>query len=135
MLTSFALCSPADTVLRYAADIYTDLVLLFAKSINPASPTLFKSQLSPFARSRKSKQLSTAVPADEEDEEEVDTTPKKLTWHLTGEIRMGIRFAETRLSDLICQHEVEALEFAGYGKEFSACFPFGRSSTPSARGG
>lgn len=74
------------------------------------------------------------MPAEEEDEEEVDTTPKKLTWHLTGEIRMGIRFAETRLSDLICQHEVEALEFAGYGKEFSECFPSGHSSPTSARG-
>lgn len=45
---------------------------------------------------------------------------------------MGIRFAETRLSDLICQHEIEALEFAGFGKEFSqssAPFRYRRSKT------
>lgn len=116
-----------DTVLRYAADIYTDLVLLFAKSINPASPTLFGAKLSPFARSFKGTR-----PEPPEDADELDTAPKKLTWHLTSEIRMGIRFAETRLSDLICQHEIEALEFAGFGKEFSqssASFRYRRSKT------
>lgn len=110
--------SVADTVLRYAADVYTDLVLLFAKSINPASPTLFAASLSPLAKSYKGKR---PLPAEDiSDDDDIDTAPKKLTWHLTSEIRMGIRFAETRLSDLICQHEIEALEFAGFGKEFSA---------------
>ncbi len=31
---------------------------------------------------------------------------------------MGIRFAETRISDLICQNDCQALEFKGYGKNF-----------------
>lgn len=31
---------------------------------------------------------------------------------------MGVRFAETRLSDLICQNDCQALEFKGYGKNF-----------------
>jgi len=37
---------------------------------------------------------------------------------LTPELRAGIRFAETRLSDLICQNDCQALEFKGYGKNF-----------------
>lgn len=101
------------TVLRYAADVYTELVLLFAKSINPSAPTLFKAKISPHAASYKPKHNEI-----KEEEEEVDTVPKKLTWDLTPEIKTGIRFAETRLSDLICQNDIEALEFTGYGKEF-----------------
>ena len=48
----------------------------------------------------------------------IDTTPKKLEWRLTPELRAGVRFAETRLSDLICQNDCQALEFKGYGKNF-----------------
>ena len=33
-------------------------------------------------------------------------------------MRAGIRFAETRISDLICQNDSQALEFKGYGKNF-----------------
>jgi carnitine O-acetyltransferase len=49
-------------------------------------------------------------------DETIDTSPKKLEWTLTPELRIGIRFAETRLSDLICQNDCQALEFKGYGK-------------------
>jgi carnitine O-acetyltransferase len=48
----------------------------------------------------------------------IDTTPKKLEWKLIPEIRAGVRFAETRISDLICQNDCQALEFKGYGKNF-----------------
>ena len=48
----------------------------------------------------------------------IDTAPKKLEWTLYPELRAGIRFAETRLSDLICQNDCQALEFRGYGKNF-----------------
>ena len=34
------------------------------------------------------------------------------------ELRAGVRFAETRISDLICQNDCQALEFKGYGKNF-----------------
>ena len=47
---------------------------------------------------------------------DIDTSPKKLEWNLTPELRIGVRFAETRLSDLICQNDCQALEFKGYGK-------------------
>jgi carnitine O-acetyltransferase len=48
----------------------------------------------------------------------IDPDPKKLEWILTPEHRAGIRFAETRLSDLICQNDCQAFEFKGYGKNF-----------------
>ena len=94
------------TVLRFVSDIYTDTVLRFAKSINPAAPTLWKST-SPDPAKRDPHSL-----------ENIDTVPHKLEWRLTPELSTGIRFAETRLSDLILQNEVEVLEFQGYGKSF-----------------
>lgn len=101
------------TVLRYCADIYTELVLLYAKSINPSTPSLFKAKLSPQSKHYKPK-------ADEkvETDEDLELQPKKLTWNLTPELKTGIRFAETRISDLICQNDSQALEFKGYGKTF-----------------
>ncbi|WVQ83878.1 hypothetical protein IAT38_006022 [Cryptococcus sp. DSM 104549] len=98
------------TVLRYAADVYTELVLLFAKTINPSTPSLFQAKLSPFAKSTK------GPPPTPEDE--IDTTPKKLEWKLTPDLAAGIRFAESRISDLICQNDSQALEFKGYGGTF-----------------
>jgi carnitine O-acetyltransferase len=92
------------TVLRFASDIYTDTILRFARSINAAAPTLWASN-SPDPAKR-----------DPESFGDVDTTPHKIEWILTPELATGIRFAETRLSDLILQNEVEVLEFTGYGK-------------------
>lgn len=109
------------TVLRYAADVFTEGLMLLARSINPSAPTLFKAPLSPYAKSYKPKparaqaQTSTSV---EVRREIIDTTPKKLEWKITPELKVGVRFAETRLSDLICQNDVQALEFKGYGKSF-----------------
>lgn len=90
--------------------------MLLARSINPSAPTLFHAPLSPHAKSYKpprgkDKPLAQFV-------EPIDTTPKKLDWKLTPEIRVGVRYAETRISALICQNESEALEFDGYGKNF-----------------
>ncbi|KAF9019947.1 hypothetical protein BDZ89DRAFT_283106 [Hymenopellis radicata] len=48
----------------------------------------------------------------------LDTTPKRLEWKLKAELRVGVRFAVTRISDLICQNDCQALEFKGYGKNF-----------------
>ena len=89
--------------------------MLLARSINPSAPTLFHAPLSPYAKSYKAPrgqsgpQTPTYV---------IDTAPKKLEWTLYPELRAGIRFAETRLSDLICQNDCQALEFKGYGKNF-----------------
>jgi carnitine O-acetyltransferase len=51
-------------------------------------------------------------------DEDLETSPKKLQWSLTPDLRAGVRFAETRISDLICQNDSQALEFKGYGKNF-----------------
>lgn len=100
------------TVLRFAADIFTEGLMLLARSINPSAPTLFHAALSPHARSPKGRPLAAAVPS------AYSTTPKKLEWRLSPDLRAGIRFAETRLSDLICQNDCQALEFKKYGKAF-----------------
>ncbi|GAA5978687.1 hypothetical protein JCM5350_002482 [Sporobolomyces pararoseus] len=100
------------TVLRFVADVYTELILRFARSINSASGTLFKAKLSPWAKGGPGKK---AAP-EGETPEEPDTEPKKLEWIMTPELKQAVRFAETRLADLICQNEAVALEFEVYGK-------------------
>ncbi|GAA5913434.1 choline/carnitine O-acyltransferase [Sporobolomyces salmoneus] len=98
------------TVLRFVADVYTELILRFARSINSASGTLFKAKLSPWAKGGPGKKPEGEIP------EEPDTEPKKLEWIMTPELKQAVRFAETRLADLICQNEAVALEFEVYGK-------------------
>lgn len=112
-------------VVRFAADVFTEGLMLLARSINPSAPTLFHAPLSPHAKSYKPPKANpgrhghvssissvTSVLA------QYDTSPAKLIWTLTPQIRVAIRFAETRLSDLICQNDCQALEFKGYGKNF-----------------
>ncbi|KAH7925138.1 carnitine acetyl transferase [Leucogyrophana mollusca] len=113
------------TVLRFAADVFTEGLMLLARSINPSAPTLFHAPLSPYAKSYKPPKAtskpthgpSSSVTSTHSNDT-YDTSPKKLEWTLTPALRVGIRFAETRLSDLICQNDVQALEFKGYGKNF-----------------
>ncbi|KDR82095.1 hypothetical protein GALMADRAFT_240586 [Galerina marginata CBS 339.88] len=104
------------TVLRFAADVFTEGLMLLARSINPSAPTLFHAPLSPHARAYKPPRGASHSPTPNPDK--IDTTPKKLEWNLTPELRAGVRFAETRISDLICQNDCQALEFKGYGKNF-----------------
>ena len=107
--------------------------MLLARSINPSAPTLFHAGLSPYAKSYKPPRFKPAssplVPVPRNDFRPlstspsfdpltIDTTPKKLDWHISPPLRIGVRFAETRLSALICQNECAALEFTGYGKGF-----------------
>lgn len=91
--------------------------MLLAHSINPSAPTLFHAPLSPHAKAYKPPRGHAGGIANPITEK-IDTTPKKLEWNLTPELRAGVRFAETRLSDLICQNDCQALEFKGYGKNF-----------------
>jgi carnitine O-acetyltransferase len=118
------------TVLRFVADVYTNLILLFAKTINNQAGTLFKAKLSPYATGAGKKAPAKGDAAEEDQPEEVDTAPKKLEWNLTPDLKLSIRFAETRLSDLICQNEVATFEFERYGKNFitSAFIPSAGSS-------
>ncbi|CUA69616.1 carnitine O-acetyltransferase [Rhizoctonia solani] len=101
------------TVLRYAADIFTEGLMLLARSINPKAPLMFKAKLSPHAKASKIK-----PGPDDVEPEPLDPSPKKLEWDLSNTLLTGIRFAETRLSDLICQNDCKALEFTGYGSNF-----------------
>ncbi|CAG8669341.1 11434_t:CDS:2, partial [Racocetra persica] len=92
------------TVLRFVSDIYTDTIFRFASTISPHN------SIFPGSLQGKPKNSNGVSP--------IDNMPKKLEWILTPEIRTGIRFAETRLSDLVLQNEVQVLEFEKYGKSF-----------------
>lgn len=94
------------TVLRMASDVYTDTILRFAKSINGQAPSLWAST-SPDPAKR-----------DPESFGDISTTPRKLEWDMLPELSTAVRFAETRLADLIHQHEFDTLDFGAYGKDF-----------------
>lgn len=94
------------TVLRMASDVYTDTILRFAKSINGQAPSLWAST-SPDPAKR-----------DPDSFGDVCTTPHKLEWDMLPELSTAVRFAETRLADLIHQNEFDTLEFGAYGKNF-----------------
>lgn len=94
------------TVLRYVSDIYTETILRFAKTINSQTKSIFHSYKPNGGNSHQSSDTKT------------DSNPRRIEWNITDTLRLGIRFAETRLSDLILQNEVKVLEFNKYGKYF-----------------
>lgn len=100
------------TVLRFASDVYTDTILRFARSINGNSPSLWKSA-SPDPSKR-----------DPESFGDVNATPHKLEWDMIPELSIAVRFAESRLADLIGQNEFECLDFDAYGKNFITSMGF-----------
>lgn len=101
------------TVLRFVADIYTELILQFAKSINQSTKSLFHAEPSPNARG-----VDLKKPVRPSREIIDKTLPKKIEWTLSDKTVRAIRYAEMRLSDLICQNESYVLQFGGYGKLF-----------------
>lgn len=100
------------TVLRFASDVYTDTILRFARSINGQAPSLWAST-SPDPSKR-----------DPESFGDVNTTPRKLEWDMIPELSIAVRFAETRLADLIEQNEFQCLDFSAYGKNFITSMGF-----------
>ncbi|CAO2648491.1 Nn.00g077580.m01.CDS01 [Neocucurbitaria sp. VM-36] len=100
------------TVLRFASDLYTDTILRFARTINGSAPSLWASQ-SPDPAKR-----------DPDSFGDVQTTPHKLEWDMIPELSTALRFAETRLADLIQQNEFATLEFPHYGKNFMTSMGF-----------
>ncbi|KAF2840417.1 carnitine acetyl transferas-like protein [Patellaria atrata CBS 101060] len=100
------------TVLRFASDLYTDTILRFARTINGGAPSLWASQ-SPDPSKR-----------DPDSFGDVSTTPHKLEWDMVPELSTALRFAETRLADLIQQNEFQTLEFMAYGKNFITSMGF-----------
>lgn len=114
--------------------------MLLARSINPSAPSFFHAGLSPHAKSHKGQvdggkclyanhglyqNLGFATNVSLK-LGPVDTVPKKLEWTLTPELRIGFRYAETRISDLICQNDCRALEFKGYGRVGCYVWPWNR---------
>lgn len=95
------------TVLRFVSDIYTETILRFAKTINSQTKSIFHSH---------QKSVNRAI--GEDSKKTIDINPRRIEWHITEPLSLGIRFAETRLSDLILQNEVKVLEFNKYGKYF-----------------
>ncbi|KAL5118819.1 carnitine O-acetyltransferase yat1 [Pleosporales sp. CAS-2024a] len=100
------------TVLRFASDLYTDTILRFARTINGSAPSLWASS-SPDPAKR-----------DPDSFGDVQTTPHKLEWDMVPELSTALRFAETRLADLIQQNEFATLEFPHYGKNFMTSMGF-----------
>lgn len=100
------------TVLRFASDVYTDTILRFARTINGQAPTLWTST-SPDPSKR-----------DPDSFGDVNTTPRKLEWDMIPELSIAVRFAETRLADLIGQNEFQCLDFDSYGKNFITSMGF-----------
>ncbi|KAK7746828.1 carnitine O-acetyltransferase yat1 [Cytospora paraplurivora] len=100
------------TVLRFASDVYTDTILRFARTINGQAPTLWATT-SPDPSKR-----------DPDSFGDVNTTPHKLEWDMTPELKIAVRFAETRLADLIEQNEFHCLDFKAYGKNFITSMGF-----------
>ncbi|KAF2462395.1 Choline/Carnitine o-acyltransferase-domain-containing protein [Lineolata rhizophorae] len=100
------------TVLRFASDVYTDTILRYARTINGQAPSLWASS-SPDPSKR-----------DPDSFGNVNTTPHKLEWDMVPELSTALRFAETRLADLIQQNEFATLEFMSYGKNFMTSMNF-----------
>lgn len=100
------------TVLRFASDIYTDTILRFARTINGKAPTMWTST-SPDPSKRDPGSFG-----------DVNTTPRKLEWDMVPELSIAVRFAETRLADLIEQNEFQCLDFMSYGKNFITSMGF-----------
>ncbi|KAK8179284.1 carnitine acetyl transferase-like protein [Phyllosticta citribraziliensis] len=100
------------TVLRFASDVYTDTILRFARTINGQAPSLWASS-SPDPSKRDPSTFGN-----------VNTTPHKLEWDMVPELGTAVRFAETRLADLIQQNEFQTLEFMHYGKNFMTTMGF-----------
>lgn len=100
------------TVLRFASDLYTDTILRFARTINGSAPSLWASS-SPDPAKR-----------DPDSFGDVQTTPHKLEWDMVPELSTALRFAETRLADLIQQNEFAVLDFPHYGKNFMTSMGF-----------
>ena len=100
------------TVLRFASDVYTDTILRFARSINGQAPSLWFS-CSPDPAKRDPSTFGN-----------VTTTPHKLEWDMIPELGTALRFAETRLADLIQQNEFQTLDFMHYGKNFITSMGF-----------
>lgn len=88
------------TVLRLAADIYTDSILGFARGVTRNVPDVF---------------TDTSESNFDKSNLNLITIPRKLEWKVDPFILSSLHFAETRVSDSVSQHEFAVLDFTQYG--------------------
>lgn len=88
------------TVLRYVADVYTELIMRFAKSIHSATKSLFHAPTSSYAKGAGKKATDNGEDLEVAQRVARATAPKKLEWALDQELNDAIKYGETRLSDL-----------------------------------
>ncbi|QPG74161.1 hypothetical protein FOA43_001485 [Brettanomyces nanus] len=89
------------TVLRFLSDIYTDSVLRLARQINGSHYTLWKQ--------------TNTVPINEEIEKPI---PHRLRFELPQDLQAALHLAETRLADIISQHEYVFRTINSVGETF-----------------
>ncbi|ODV93550.1 hypothetical protein PACTADRAFT_52115 [Pachysolen tannophilus NRRL Y-2460] len=89
----------ATSVLRFFTDIYTDSVLRVARKINGLNFTMWS-------------QINTVDVGSEK------PTFTKLNFQLPVDLFKSLHLAETRLADLISQHEYYSLTVSKFGKNF-----------------
>ncbi|CBN76625.1 Carnitine O-acyltransferase [Ectocarpus siliculosus] len=96
------------TVLRFASDVFADVIYRFANHLTSTTGG---------ARGREG--MGEVFPPDKQAFSLCDgRSPVKMEWRLPKDMRRDIYFAETRISDLIRQHDVQALEYDTFGKRF-----------------
>ncbi|CAM9832283.1 unnamed protein product, partial [Laminaria digitata] len=94
------------TVLRFASDVFADVIYRFANHLTATTGS---------GRGG----IGAVFPPDARAFQACEgRTPQKMEWRLPGDMRRAIYFAETRISDLIRQHDVQALEYNTFGKRF-----------------
>lgn len=84
----------STAILRFISDIYTDLILKLAKNINGSEYTLFDERIQFISGKEQDKKLR----------------PVKLVFNKTPELQHLIHLSETRLADIINQHEYKTLD-------------------------
>lgn len=83
----------STAILRFISDIYTDLILKLAKNINGAENTLFDETIQ-FVSGKES---------------DLKPSYQKIEFNLSPELKNMIHLSETRLADLLNQHEYKNL--------------------------
>lgn len=102
------------TVLRLATDIYTDSILSFARGVTSNVLDIFhenkqNSSITNISLEKHSKNRSSSNGTN------VITIPRKLEWQIDQFLYSSLHFAETKISDVISQYELNCLDFDAYG--------------------
>ena len=110
------------TMLRFVSDVFTDTIIRFAQTITTNVRSVFEGlgvelvarHAQSKCRAAERRRLRAALGPAARDR----ARARKLEWRLTPSLRRAVRFAETKISDLIVQNETRVLEFSDFGKRF-----------------